>query len=122
MSTPLKYLLNQALKHDFYDANPGGDNTLTQTRAYGRIAYEIHDELRVPPGRYRARLHGNNAGRNLHNGDFGAFTGGAKFHTCRGSWPDLHFENPIVQAYLSNTPSCENLTPKKSTRPASMSR
>jgi threonine synthase len=39
----------EAHKHEFYDANPGGDNMLTQMQAYGQIAYEIYDELRDAP-------------------------------------------------------------------------
>ncbi len=32
-------------KKEYYDANAGGNNTITQLRAYGEIAYEIYDEL-----------------------------------------------------------------------------
>ena len=38
-----------AQEKELYDANPGGDNTDIQLRAYGEIAYEIYDELRDAP-------------------------------------------------------------------------
>ncbi|MDY6953372.1 MAG: pyridoxal-phosphate dependent enzyme, partial [Thermodesulfobacteriota bacterium] len=40
----------RAESDELYDANPGGDNTALQSKAYGEIAYEIYDELRDAPG------------------------------------------------------------------------
>jgi threonine synthase len=34
---------------DYYDANPGGTNTVQQLRGYAEIANEIYDELRDSP-------------------------------------------------------------------------
>ena len=39
----------RAKKEEIYDANPGGENTAIQLKAYGEIASEIYDELRDAP-------------------------------------------------------------------------
>jgi threonine synthase len=36
-------------KAEWYDANPGGNNTMMQLVAYGGISYEIYDELGDAP-------------------------------------------------------------------------
>ncbi|NNF01317.1 MAG: pyridoxal-phosphate dependent enzyme, partial [Bacteroidia bacterium] len=38
-----------ALANEWYDANPGGNNTALQINAYGQIAFEIYDQLRDAP-------------------------------------------------------------------------
>ncbi len=39
----------KAGQEGWYDANPGGENTMMQLQAYAEIAYEIYDELRDAP-------------------------------------------------------------------------
>ena len=43
------YSTEQALSHEWYDANPGGANTVLQINAYSAIAHEIYDQLRDAP-------------------------------------------------------------------------
>ncbi|MBU0559622.1 MAG: pyridoxal-phosphate dependent enzyme, partial [Bacteroidetes bacterium] len=45
----VQYSSEYALKHELYDANPGGQNIILQLKAYGEIAYEIYDDLRDAP-------------------------------------------------------------------------
>jgi threonine synthase len=102
-----------AQQQDYYDANPGGANTSLQLRAYGQIAYELYDELRDAPlvvavpvsngttlaGIYRGFLSLHRRGKTSR---MPRIVGGSSFH-----------KNPIVQAYLKNMATCEDLQPEK---------
>jgi threonine synthase len=85
-----------AHKNELYDANPGGDNTVTQLRAYGQIAHEIYDELRLS-GIYRGFLSLYRRGKTSR---MPRIIAGSSFR-----------KNPIVQAFLKNMPTCEDLNP-----------
>ena len=103
----------EALKHDFYDANPGGDNMLTQMRAYGRIATEIYDELRDAPFAVTAPVSNGTTLAGIYRGFLSLYRRGKISrmpHIVAGS---SFRKNPIVQAYIHKTPSCEDLNPQK---------
>jgi threonine synthase len=102
-----------ALKHEFYDANPGGDNLTTQMRAYGQIAYEIYDELRDAPLSVGVPVSNGTTLAGIYRGFLSLYRRGKISrmpHIVAGS--SFH-KNPIVQAYLHNSPSCEDLNPQK---------
>jgi threonine synthase len=102
-----------ALKHEFYDANPGGDNLSTQMRAYGQIAYEIYDELRDAPLSVGVPVSNGTTLAGIYRGFLSLYRRGKISrmpHIVAGS---SFRKNPIVQAYLYNSPSCEDLNPQK---------
>ena len=103
----------EAHKHDFYDANPGGDNMLTQMRAYGQIAYEIYDELRDAPMAVTVPVSNGTTLAGIYRGFLSLYRRGKISRMPRIVAGSSFHKNPIVQAYLHNTPSCEDLNPQK---------
>jgi len=103
----------QAQKHEYYDANPGGDNTLTQFRAYGQIAYEIYDELRDAPLALAAPVSNGTTLAGIYKGFLSLYRRGKTSRMPRIVAGSSFRKNPIVQAYLKNTPTCEDLSPQK---------
>ena len=103
----------EAHKHDFYDANPGGDNMLTQMRAYGQIAYEIYDELRDAPLAVTAPVSNGTTLAGIYRGFLSLYRRGKISRMPRIVAGSSFRKNPIVQAYLHNSTSCEDLNPQK---------
>ncbi len=102
-----------ARRHDFYDANPGGDNVLTQMRAYGQIAYEIYDELRDAPLAVTVPVSNGTTLAGIYRGFLSLYRRGKTSRMPRIAAGSSFRKNPIVQAYLYNTSSCEDLNPLK---------
>jgi threonine synthase len=102
-----------AHKNEVYDANPGGDNTALQLRAYGQIAYEIYDELRDAPRAVAVPVSNGTTLAGVYRGFLSLYRRGKISrmpHMVAGS---SFMKNPIVQAFLKNSPTCEDLEPKK---------
>jgi threonine synthase len=102
-----------AQKYEFYDANPGGDNVLTQMRAYGQIAYEIYDELRDAPLAVSVPVSNGTTLAGIYRGFLSLYRRGKISRMPRIVAGSSFRKNPIVQAYLYNSPSCEDLSPQK---------
>ncbi|MBN2071692.1 MAG: pyridoxal-phosphate dependent enzyme [Candidatus Krumholzibacteriota bacterium] len=102
-----------AKKKESYDANPGGDNTQTQLRSYGTIAHEIFDELRDAPYALAAPVSNGTTLTGIYRGFLSLYRRGKTSRMPRiiagSSWG----KNPIVQAWLKNLPSCQDLEPSK---------
>ncbi len=103
----------EARRHEFYDANPGGDNILTQMRAYGQIAYEIYDELRDAPLAVSLPVSNGTTLAGIYRGFLSLYRRGKTSRMPRIAAGSSFRKNPIVQAFLYNTPSCEDLNPAK---------
>jgi len=103
----------EAHKHDFYDANPGGDNMLTQMKAYGRIAHEIYDELRDAPLAVTVPVSNGTTLAGIYRGFLSLYRRGKISRMPRIVAGSSFRKNPIVQAYIHSTPSCEDLNPQK---------
>jgi threonine synthase len=102
-----------AAKNELYDANPGGVNTVTQLRAYGQIAYEIYDELRDAPLVVAAPVSNGTTLAGIYRGFLSLYRRGKTSrlpHIVAGS---SFRKNPIVQAYLKQMPTCEDLNPQR---------
>jgi threonine synthase len=98
-------------KNEFYDANPGGENTVTQLHAYGQIAYEIYDELRDAPLAVAAPVSNGTTLSGVYRGFLSLYRRGKTSrmpHIVAGS---SFRKNPIVQAHLKNMLTCEDLNP-----------
>jgi len=102
-----------AQKYEFYDANPGGDNTLTQMRAYGQIAYEIYDELRDAPMAVSVPVSNGTTLAGIFRGFLSLYRRGKTSRMPRIVAGSSFRKNPIVNAFISNSPSCEDLNPLK---------
>jgi len=99
--------------HEIYDANPGGDNTVLQLRAYGQIAYEVYDELRDSPYAVAVPVSNGTTLAGIYKGFLSLSRRGKTSrmpHLVVGS---SFMKNPIVQAFIKNTPICEDLKPEQ---------
>jgi threonine synthase len=100
-----------ARAHEYYDANPGGENMLCQMQAYGQIAYEIYDELRDAPATVAVPVSNGTTLAGIYRGFLSLYRRGKTSrmpHIVAGS---SFRKNPIVQAFKNNKPSCEDLKP-----------
>jgi threonine synthase len=102
-----------AQKNELYDANPGGDNTITQLHAYGQIAYEIYDELRDAPVAVAAPVSNGTTLSGVYRGFLSLYRRGKTSRMPRMVAGSSFRKNPIVQAFLKNIPTCEDLSPEK---------
>ena len=102
-----------ARKNELYDANPGGENTLTQLRAYGQIAYEIYDELRDAPLAVAAPVSNGTTLSGIYKGFLSLYRRGKTSRMPRIVAGSSFRKNPIVQAYLKNMQTCEDLNPEQ---------
>ena len=102
-----------AAENEYYDANPGGENTLPQLQAYGGIAYEIYDELRDAPAVVAVPVSNGSTLAGIYRGFLSLYRRGKISRMPRIVAGSSFRKNPIVQAYISNSPSCIDLNPQK---------
>ena len=103
----------QARESEWYDANPGGDNTAMQLRAYGGISYEIYDELRDAPMAVAVPVSNGTTFSGVFKGFLSLYRRGKISRMPRMVAGSSFRKNPIVQAFLKNKFVCEDLVPEK---------
>jgi threonine synthase len=99
-----------ASEDEIYDANPGGENTDIQLRAYGEIAYEIYDVLRDAPAAVSVPVSNGTTCAGIHRGFLSLYRRGKTSRIPKIIAGSAFRKNPIVQAYLKNLPMCEDLS------------
>ncbi|MEE4256293.1 MAG: pyridoxal-phosphate dependent enzyme [Bacteroidales bacterium] len=102
-----------AEKHEYYDANPGGNNTVLQLKAYGEIAYEIYDELRDAPGMVAVPVSNGTVIAGIYKGFVSLYRRGKISRIPRMIAGSSYRKNPIIQSYLLNKETCEDLVPER---------
>lgn len=102
-----------AIQEEWYDANPGGQNTLLQLNAYGGISYEIYDELRDAPYMFAVPVSNGTTLAGIFRGFTSLNRRGKTSRMSRMVAGSSHNKNPIVDAFLKNKESCEDLIPQK---------
>lgn len=102
-----------AEKNEIYDANPGGANTALQLSAYGEIAYEVYDELRDAPAAVAVPVSNGTTLAGVYKGFLSLYRRGKTSRMPRMLAGSSFGKNPIVRAFLKNSPSCEDLHPEK---------
>ena len=100
-------------KKEYYDANAGGDNNMIQFRAYGEIAYEIYDELRDAPAVIALPVSNGTTLAGIYKGFVSLYRRGKTSKIPRIVAGSSFGKNPIVQAFLKNLSTCEDLAPEK---------
>jgi threonine synthase len=100
-----------AKRDELYDANPGGDNTDIQLRAYGQIAYEIYDELRDAPLIAAVPVSNGTTLAGIYKGFLSLYRRGKTSRIPRIVAGSSYRKNPIVHAYLNDSASCVDLKP-----------
>lgn len=103
----------RADQDDVYDANPGGANTALQLKAYGEIAYEIYDELRDAPAAVAVPVSNGTTLAGIYRGFVSLYRRGKTSRIPKMVAGSSFGKNPIIQAFLNNSSSCENLPPTK---------
>lgn len=111
--TAVKLSMEDANTHEFYDANPGGVNTPIQMQAYGQIAFEIYDELRDAPKAVAVPVSNGTTLAGIYKGFLSLYRRGKTSRMPLLIAGSSFRKNPIVHAFSSNIPSCEDLDPNR---------
>lgn len=98
---------------ELYDANPGGDNTALQLRAYAEIAYEIYDELRDAPAAVALPVSNGTTLAGVYKGFMSLYRRGKTSRIPRIIAGSSHNKNPIIKAFVMGSPCCDDLPPEK---------
>ena len=98
--------------NDWYDANPGGDNTALQLRAYGEMANEIYDELRDAPATVAVPVSNGTLLAGIFRGFARLFRRGKTSRMPRLVAGSTYRQNPIVAAWLAGANHCSDLNPE----------
>lgn len=101
-----------AESEEIYDANPGGANTAHQLKAYGEIAYEIYDELRDAPAFVALPVSNGTTLAGVYKGFLSLYRRGKTSRIPRMIAGSSFGKNPIIHAYLKNSPRCDDLRPE----------
>jgi threonine synthase len=102
----------RAEKDEMYDANPGGSNTIQQMRAYGEIAYEIYDELRDAPATVAVPVSNGTTLAGIYKGFQSLYRRGRISRIPKIIAGSSFGKNPVIQAFLKNSPQCDDLNPQ----------
>ncbi len=100
-------------KYDYYDANAGGHNTPIQLRAYGEIANEIYDDLRDAPAVVALPVSNGTTLAGVYKGFLSLYRRGKTSRLPKIVAGSAFGKNPIIQAYLKNKQTCDDLVPTK---------
>ncbi|MFO7677355.1 MAG: pyridoxal-phosphate dependent enzyme [Thermoplasmatota archaeon] len=107
------YSQDSANKNNYYDANAGGENTLIQFKAYAEIANEIYDELRDAPAVVALPVSNGTTLAGIYKGFVSLYRRGKTSKIPKFVAGSAYGKNPIIQAFLKNSVTCENLSPEK---------
>lgn len=102
-----------AERTEIYDANPGGPNSVLQTKAYGEIAYEIYDELRDAPAAVAVPVSNGTTLAGIYKGFLSLYRRGKTSRIPVMVAGSSFGKNPIINAFLKNMLHCADLKPEK---------
>jgi threonine synthase len=102
-----------AEKNEVYDANPGSNNTVLQLTGYGQIAHEIYDDLHDAPFAMAAPVSNGTTIAGIYKGFTSLYRRGKTSRMPRIVAGSSFKKNPIVQSFLTNSPTCNDLSAKK---------
>jgi len=100
-----------ARRIEYYDANPGSDNTMLQLKAYGEIAYEIYDELRDAPKVVAVPVSNGTVLAGVYKGFLSLFRRGKTSRMPIMVAGSSARKNPIVSSFLQGKDHCIDLEP-----------
>ena len=111
--TAVEVSREHAEREEIYDANPGGDNTAMQLRAYGGIAYELYDEMRDAPAVVSVPVSNGTTIAGIYRGFLSLYRRGKTSRMPRIVAGSSFNMNPIVKAWLKNSPECKDMMPER---------
>jgi len=100
-----------AVDNDYYDANPGGQNTPLQIRAYSQISFEIYDQLRDAPKYMAVPVSNGTLIAGVYRGFVNLYKRGKTSripHMIAGS---AAYKNPIINSFVKGHEQIQDLDP-----------
>ena len=109
----VKISQEESVINEYYDANPGGANTIIQLKAYGQISYEIYDELRDAPAVIAMPVSNGTTLAGVYKGFISLYRRGKTSRIPLIVAGSSFGKNPIIHSFLTNAPTCKDLNPEK---------
>ncbi len=103
------YSTKTAAQMDWYDANPGGQNTPLQIRAYAEIAFEIYDQLRDAPRIVAVPVSNGTLLAGIYRGFVSLYKRGKTSRIPRMLAASSAYKNPIITSFKKGLDACEDL-------------
>jgi threonine synthase len=100
-----------AEKNDWYDANPGGANTVLQINTYAEIANEIYDEIRDAPKYIACPVSNGTLLAGVYRGFVTLYKRGKTSRIPRLIAGSAAHKNPIVVSFKAGLESCRDIDP-----------
>ncbi|HMQ89091.1 MAG TPA: pyridoxal-phosphate dependent enzyme [Flavilitoribacter sp.] len=98
-----------AADSDWYDGNPGGQNTPLQIRAYAEIAFEIYDQLRDAPRIVAVPVSNGTLLAGIYRGFVSLYKRGKTSRIPRMLAASSTHKNPIISSFKKGLDRCEDL-------------
>lgn len=102
-----------ARQNEWYDANPGGDNTPLQIAAYAQIAVEIYDYLRDAPKYVAVPVSNGTLLAGIYRGFVGLYKRGKTSRIPKMIAASSTNKNPIIASFKAGLSTCIDLDPGK---------
>jgi threonine synthase len=107
------FSVEQATRHGWYDANPGGGNTILQLLSYAEIAYEIYDALRDAPKIVTVPVSNGTLIAGIYRGFVSLHKRGKTSRIPKMVGASSTNKNAIIHSFLKKLDHCEDLLPGK---------
>ena len=104
---------NLAVQNKWYDANPGGANTMLQINAYEEIAKEIYDQLRDAPKYIASPVSNGTLIAGVYRGFVSLFKRGKTSRIPKFIAGSAAYKNPIIMSFKLGLDNCKDIDPKK---------
>lgn len=109
----VRHSQEMARRSDWYDANPGGQNTPLQLQAYGEIAFEIYDQLRDAPKAIAIPASNGTLLAGVYRGFVSLYKRGKTSRIPKIIGASSTNKNPIVASWKKDLDHCIDLDPEK---------
>ncbi len=103
----------KAYENDWYDANPGGQNTALQLIAYAEIANEIYDQLRDAPKAVAVPVSNGTLLAGIYRGFVTLYKRGRTSRIPKMIAASSAHKNPIITSFKKGLDYCEDLRPEQ---------
>jgi threonine synthase len=109
----VNFSIKEAINHEWYDANPGGNNTPLQLMSYSEIAYEIYDVLRDAPKIVAVPVSNGTLLAGIYRGFVSLHKRGKTSRIPLMIAASSTHKNPIIVSFQKKLKNCTDLVPEK---------
>lgn len=102
-----------AAQEGWYDANPGGANTVLQIQAYALIAHEIYDQLRDAPRYVAAPVSNGTLLAGVYRGFVNLYKRGKTSRVPVFIAGSAANKNPIISSFRAGLSDCADIDPNQ---------